>query len=97
MITILVVKTHYHFNLCIKFVACGATFRMVFHFMDCTKGESSMSVLGRSSDVVASKYTFIVLANTLQIHSNAIQQTWSFTLAFDGSTHKEMSYLNVQT
>ena len=26
-----------------------------------------------------------------------MQQTWAFTLAFDGSTHQGMSYLDVQT
>jgi hypothetical protein len=70
---------------------------MVSHFMDSTKDESGISVFGGCGDVVASNYTWIVCAHCMQILSNTIQQTWSFTLAFDGSTHQEISYLDVQT
>ena len=64
--------------------------------MKCTKVESGMSVFGGCSDVVASNYTCIVSANSLQILSDIVQQTWAFTLAFDGSTHQGMSYLDVE-
>ena len=90
-----VVKTCCRFDLCIRFVACGASFRMASCLMDCTKDESGMSVFGGCSDVVASNYTCIVCAHSLQILSDIMQQTWAFTLAFDGSTHQEMSYLDV--
>ena len=63
--------------------------------MDCTKDVSDMSVFGGCSDVVASKYTFIICVHSLQILSEIMQQTWAFTLAFDGSTHQGMSYLDV--
>jgi hypothetical protein len=65
--------------------------------MDCTKDESGMSVFGGCSDVVASNYTCIVCEHSLQILSDIMQQTWAITLAFDGSTHQGMSYLDVQT
>ena len=90
-----VVKTCHCFYLCIRFDACGASFRMATRLMHCTKDESDMSVFGGCSDVVASNYTCIVCAHSLQILSDIMQQTWAFTLAFDGSTHQGMSYLDV--
>ena len=92
---IVVVKNPCCFDLCVKFIACGASFRMASHLMDCTKDESGMSVFGGCSDVVASNYTHIVCAHSLQILSDIMQHTWAFTLAFDGSTHQGMSYLDV--
>ena len=59
------VKTCCHFDLCIRFVACGASFRMASCLMDCTKDESGMSVFGGCSDVVALNYTCIVCAHSL--------------------------------
>ena len=92
---VVVVKSCCHFDLCIRFVASGASFRMASCLMDCIKDESGMSVFGGCSDVVASNYTCIVCAHSLQIISDIMQQTWEFTLAFDGSTHQGMSYLDV--
>jgi hypothetical protein len=89
-----VVKTCCRFDLCIRFVACGASFRMASRLMDCTKDESDMSVFGGCSDVVASKYTFIICVHSLQILSQ-MQQTWGLTLALDEFTHQQMSYLDV--
>ena len=40
---------------------------MASRLMDCTKDESGMSVFGGCSDVVASNYTCIVCARSLQI------------------------------
>ena len=92
-----VVNNCCHFDLCIRFVACGTYFRMASCLMDCSKDDSGMSIFGGCSDVVASNYTCIVCAHSLQILSDIIQQTWAFTLAFDGSTHQGMSFLDVQT
>ena len=90
-----VVKTCRRFDLCIRFVACDTSFRMASHLMDCTKDESGISVFGGCSDVVESNYTCIVCTHSLQIISDIMQQTWAFTLPFDGSTHQEMTYLDV--
>jgi hypothetical protein len=64
---VVVVKNCCHFDLYIRFVACGTSFRMASHLMDCTKDESGMSVFGGCSDAVASNYTCIVCAHSLQI------------------------------
>ena len=94
---VVVVKSCCHFDLCIRFVASGASFRMASCLMDCIKDESGMSVFGGCSDVVASNYTCIVCVHSLQILSDIMQQTWAFTLAFDGSAHQGMSCLDIQT
>ena len=70
---IVVVRTCCHFDLCIKFVACDAYFRMVSCLIDCKKDESGISILGGCSDVVASNYTHIVCAHSLHIHSDIMQ------------------------
>ena len=42
--------------------------------------------------------TPVLSVHTLyKILSDIMQKTWAFTLAFDGSTHQGMSYLDVQT
>ena len=66
------VKTHHHFDLCIRFVACGTSFRMASCLMDCTKDESGISIFGGCSDVVASNYTHIVCAHSFQILSDIV-------------------------
>jgi hypothetical protein len=63
--------------------------------MACTRDESGMSVCGGCNDVMASNYTHIVCAALLQILSDVLSQVWAFSLAFDGSTHQGMSYLDV--
>ena len=92
---VVVVKTCPFCDLCIRFVACGTSFKMASCLMDCTKDESDMSVFGGCSDIVASNYTFIICVCSLQILSDIMQQTWAFTLAFNGSTHQEISYLDI--
>ena len=62
-----VLQTSCHFDLCIRFVACGASFRMASYLMDCTKDESGMSVFSGCSDFAVSNYTHIVCVHSLQI------------------------------
>jgi hypothetical protein len=91
-----VVKTKKRFQLLVKFVACGVSFRVVSRLMTCTQEESGMSVYGGCSDVLASNYTRIVCAHSLQILSDALSHVWAFSLAIDGSTHMGMLYLDVR-
>jgi hypothetical protein len=75
-----VVKTRKRFQLLIQFVACGASFRMASRLMACTRDESGMSVFGGWNDVMASNYTRILCAASLQILSDVILQVWAFSL-----------------
>jgi hypothetical protein len=91
-----VIKTPRRFNLCIEFVACGASFLMASRLMTCTRAESGLGVYGGCSDVVASNYVRFVCAYCLQIVSNAVRQVWAFSIALDGSIHQGMSYLDLR-
>lgn len=92
----LVLKTRRRFELCIKFVSCGASFRMASRLMDCTQAESGMAVYGGCSYLVTSSYTRIVCANALQILSDVLKEVWAFSVALDGSTHQGFSYLDIR-
>jgi hypothetical protein len=91
-----VIKTPRRFNLCIDFVACGASFRMASRLMDCTRAESGLGIYGGCSAVVASNYTRLVCAYCLQTLSDVLRQVWAFSIALDGSIHQGMSYLDVR-
>ena len=70
-----VLKTCHRFNLCIRFVSCGASFCMASRLMDCMLPESAISYYGGCTEAVASNYTRIVCAyscKSLQIfHQNS--------------------------
>jgi hypothetical protein len=91
-----VIKTPRRFNLCIDFVACGASFRMASRLMDCTRAESGLGIYGGCSAVVASNYTWLVCAYCLQTLSDVLRQVWAFSIALDGSIHQGMSYVDVR-
>ena len=91
-----VIKARRRFEMCIKFVSCGASFRMASRLMDRIQAESGMAVYGGCSDFVASYYTRIVCADTLQILSYVLREVWDFAIAVDGSTHQGNSYLDVR-
>lgn len=69
-----VVKTRKRFQLLEKFVACGASFQMALRLMACTQDEFGMSVYAGCTDIVASTYTSIVCAASLQILSDILSQ-----------------------
>lgn len=91
-----VVKNAKRFNLLVKFVGCGASFRLASRLMECTRAESGIAHFGGCSDVVASNYTRIVCAVALQYLSEILSDTWAFSLALDSSTHQGLSYLDVR-
>ena len=91
-----VIKARRRFEMCIKFVSCGASFRMASRLMDRIKAESGMAVYGGCSDFVASYYTRIVCADTLQILSYVLREVWDFAIGVDESNHQGMSYLDVR-
>lgn len=90
------IKTSRRFNLLVKLIGCGASFRMAARMMKCVREESGIAMFGGCSDVVASSYIRVVCAASLQILSDSLSKIWAFSIAFDGSTHQGMSYLDVR-
>ena len=62
---VVVLKTLLRFDLCVKYVACGASFRMASRLMDCTRVESGISFYGGCIDAVASNYARVVCTYSL--------------------------------
>eukprot|EP00171_Calliarthron_tuberculosum_P009058 IDg9058t1 len=70
-----VIKTRRHFDLCIKFISLGASFRMASRLIYCTQAESGIAMYGGCSEIVASSYTSILYADALQILSDVLRET----------------------
>ncbi|KAH6570906.1 hypothetical protein BASA60_007513 [Batrachochytrium salamandrivorans] len=90
------VKMTQRFNLCVRYIACGATFRMASRLMQATVEESRLAYLRGCSDTIASDYARIVCAASLQKISEALEAVWAFSIALDCSTHQSTSYLDVR-
>ena len=69
---------------------------MAARLISCTRQESGIAMYGGCSDVVASNYTRIVCAASLQIISDCLSRVWAFYIVLDGSTHQGMSYLDAR-
>lgn len=93
---VVMLKAPRRFALCVKYIACGASFRRASRLMDYTKMESGISFYGGCTAVVASNYARVVCAHSLQIISDIIAKTWCFSIALDGSTHKGTAYLDTR-
>ncbi|GMG17119.1 unnamed protein product [Phytophthora fragariaefolia] len=90
------VKTHRQFSLLVKFIAGGASFRQAALQIECVKVETGIGDYGGCSDAVAANYARVGCAQSLQLLAECMSQVWAFSLAFDGSTHQGMSYLDVR-
>ncbi|KAH9244819.1 hypothetical protein BASA81_017759 [Batrachochytrium salamandrivorans] len=93
---VVTVKMTQRFNLCVRYIACGATFRMASRLMQATVEESGLAYLRGCSDTIASDYARIVCAASLQKISEALEAVWAFSIALDCSTHQSTSYLDVR-
>ncbi|KAH6567445.1 hypothetical protein BASA50_003292 [Batrachochytrium salamandrivorans] len=93
---VVTVKMTQRFNLCVRYIACGATFRMASRLMQVTVEESGLAYLRGCSDTIASDYARIVCAASLQKISEALEAVWAFSIALDCSTHQSTSYLDVR-
>ena len=94
---VVIVKTPQRFLLCIRYMGCGAAFRLASRLLQATQEQTGLSYLGGCSDIMASNYSRIACAVSLQILSDVMSQAWAFSIALDCSTHQGMSYLDVRS
>ena len=90
------IKTKKRFQLAIKLVALGDSFRSVGRQLQVIREESGIAAYGGASDVTVSNYIRICMAGCLQKLSEILETTWAISIAFDCSTHQSRSYLDVR-
>ncbi|KAH6602697.1 hypothetical protein BASA61_000862 [Batrachochytrium salamandrivorans] len=90
------IKTKKRFQLAIKLVALGDSFRSVSRQLQVIRDESGIAAYGGASDITVSNYIRICMAASLQKLSEILGTTWAISIAFDCSTHQSRSYLDVR-
>ncbi|KAH9251486.1 hypothetical protein BASA81_010654 [Batrachochytrium salamandrivorans] len=90
------IKTKKRFQLAIKLVALGDSFRSVSRQLQVIRDESGIAAYGGASDITVSNYIRICMAASLQKLSEILETTWAISIAFDCSTHQSRSYLDVR-
>lgn len=90
------IKTEKLFQLAIKLVALGDSFRSVSRQLQVIRDESSIATYVTASDVTVSNYIRICMAATLQKVSEIMEKSWAISIEFDCSTHHSRSYLDMR-
>lgn len=83
------------FKLCVKYVACGASFRMASNIVSATTDVIPQPFLGSCDDQLVVCYVRVVTAVNLQRMANAMRRTWAFSIAVDSATHVSVSHLDL--
>ncbi|TYZ67046.1 hypothetical protein PybrP1_003848, partial [[Pythium] brassicae (nom. inval.)] len=84
------------FDLAIKFVACGASFRLAARMVQCTKEETKLACYSGGSEHKLAGYVRALLASNLQKIALVMRASWAYTLATDAAEHQGTSYLGVR-
>jgi hypothetical protein len=84
------------FSLCIKFIACGATFRMASRLIQSTVDSCGFGYLRCINGAIAANYARVACSVSLQLLSDLLSNVWAFAIALDCSTHQATSYLDVR-
>lgn len=90
------VKTLKRFQLAVKLVALGDSFRSVSRQLGVIREETGMAEFGGASDVTISNYVRIVCAASLQSLSEIWAKSWAVSISFDCSTHQTRSYVDIR-
>ena len=90
------IKNALRFELSIKSVAAGCSFRQTAKVMDIYHKQLRNAKLRGMNDHMVSQYTRVILAVTLQMISDILLDpaVWAFALAADSSTHLGVPFLD---
>ncbi|CAI5737900.1 unnamed protein product [Peronospora destructor] len=92
----IIIKNQRLYDLVIKFVACGASFRLAFRMVQCTKEETNMAYYGGCSEHRVAGYVRAVIASNLQKIALMMRSSWAFAIATDAVSHQGTSYLDIR-
>lgn len=84
------------FVLIVRYISCGASFRLVSSIIRQTYEVLATPCLRTCTAAVVSKYVRLVCAVNLQRITELLKQSWTFSIAMDGATHQSSSYLDVR-
>uniref|UniRef100_K3X620 Uncharacterized protein n=1 Tax=Globisporangium ultimum (strain ATCC 200006 / CBS 805.95 / DAOM BR144) TaxID=431595 RepID=K3X620_GLOUD len=92
----IVIKNQRLYDLAIKFVSCGASFRLASRMIQCTKEETKLAYYGGASEHKIASYVRAVLASNLQKIALMMRSSWSYAIATDAAIHQSTSYLDIR-
>jgi hypothetical protein len=84
------------FQLAVRYVACGASFRMAANLLSCTYDVLHNPILRSCSRNDVSNFIRVVYAVNLQRMARHLRHSWAFSIALDSATHQSTSYLDLR-
>lgn len=92
----IVIKNQRLYDLAIKFVSCGASFRLAARMIQCTKEETKFAYYGGCSEHKVAGYVRAVLASNLQKIAVMMRSAWAYAIATDAGAHQSTCYLDIR-
>ncbi|POM74521.1 Hypothetical protein PHPALM_8526 [Phytophthora palmivora] len=92
----IIIKNQRLYDLAIKFVACGASFRLASRMVQCTKEETKMAYYGGCSEHRVAGYVRAVIASNLQKIALMMRSSWTYAIATDAAIHQGSSYMDIR-
>ncbi|GMF39385.1 unnamed protein product [Phytophthora lilii] len=92
----IIIKNQRLYDLAIKFVACGASFRLASRMVQCTKEETKMTYYGGCTEHRVAGYVRAVVASNLQKIALMMRASWAYAVASDAAIHQGTSYLDIR-
>ncbi|KAE9022765.1 hypothetical protein PR003_g11965 [Phytophthora rubi] len=92
----ILIKNQRLYDLAIKFVACGASYRLASRMVQCTKEETKMAYYSGCSEHRVAGYVRAVIASNLQKIALMMRSSWAYALATDAAVHQGTSYLDIR-
>lgn len=86
------------YELTIRTVACGASFRMTAAIMDQTRTILNQAKLTGINDTMVGQYVRVLVGAAIQNIGQVLRRddVWAFALSFDGSTHRGTTFFDVR-
>jgi hypothetical protein len=84
------------FQLAVRYIACGASFRMAANLLSCTYNVLHNPILRSCSRNDISNFIRVVYVVNLQRMARHLRNSWAFSIALDSATHQSTSYLDLR-
>jgi hypothetical protein len=84
------------FNIVTRYIACGASFRMVSNLISHDYLVFGNPVMRSCPRQLVATYARIVCASNFQRLAKFLREHWTFSIALDSATHQSTSYLDVR-
>lgn len=92
----IVIRNQRLFDLAIKYIACGASFRLATRLIQCTREETKLTYYAGCSERKIAGYVRALLASNLQKISWMMRTAWAYAIATETAVHQGTSYLDVR-